>query len=115
MKTRLDLRKMRSRLAERKKILAEQVEVESRKFLPATDAGQDVADLAYDYEYRSHQAARLSKLENQITEVERALQRINDGAYGVCTNCGKAINPERLRALPYAEFCIDCQRILSAV
>lgn len=115
MKTRLDPREMRNRLDERKKILTEQLEVESRKFLPAADAGQDVANLAYDYEYRSHQAARLSKLENQITEVERALQRIKDGAYGVCTNSGRTINPKRLRALPYAEFCIDCQRILSAV
>jgi len=44
-----------------------------------------------------------------LDDVERALQRIDDGTYGVCTSCGGSIGLERLRALPQGELCIRCQ------
>ncbi|MCX7957364.1 MAG: TraR/DksA family transcriptional regulator [Endomicrobia bacterium] len=40
-----------------------------------------------------------------------ALDRINKGKYGVCLSCGKRIPDKRLRALPWAELCVKCQRI----
>ena len=42
--------------------------------------------------------------------VEAALARLDAGTYGACTSCGKPIAPERLEAIPWAAFCIDCQR-----
>lgn len=36
-------------------------------------------------------------------------ERIATGAYGYCLNCSAAISPERLRALPWAEFCAACE------
>ena len=45
-----------------------------------------------------------------LSEIEAALQRIEAGTYGICTNCGKQIPEERLEALPWATLCIDCQR-----
>jgi RNA polymerase-binding transcription factor len=42
--------------------------------------------------------------------IEAALQRIDDGTYGTCTNCGREIPPERLEASPWASLCIDCKR-----
>jgi YteA family regulatory protein len=48
--------------------------------------------------------------EHVLAEIDAALQRIEDGTYGTCTNCGKPIPPERLEARPYATLCIDCQR-----
>ncbi|MGI9556341.1 MAG: TraR/DksA family transcriptional regulator [Solirubrobacterales bacterium] len=45
--------------------------------------------------------------EHILQEVDAALKRIDDGTYGVCTNCGKAIQRERLEALPYASTCIE--------
>lgn len=44
----------------------------------------------------------------ELDEVNRALSRMDDGDYGVCKGCGEPINPKRLEALPYAEFCISC-------
>lgn len=108
MQVQVDLKEMRSRLRERKEVLVEQLDIENEKVMP-TGAGRDKADLAYDYAYRVRREARLNRLENQIAEVNKALKRIKDGSYGICTNCGKAINPERLEALPYAELCINCQ------
>jgi DnaK suppressor protein len=48
--------------------------------------------------------------EEVLHAIDAALQRIEDGTYGVCPSCGKPIPEERLRAIPYAKYCIDCQR-----
>ena len=48
--------------------------------------------------------------EHVLGEIDAALRRIEDGTYGTCTHCGKAIPQERLEARPYATLCIDCQR-----
>jgi RNA polymerase-binding protein DksA len=45
-----------------------------------------------------------------LAEIDAALKRIEEDTYGICTNCGKQINEERLEALPWATLCIDCQR-----
>jgi RNA polymerase-binding protein DksA len=45
-----------------------------------------------------------------LAAIDAALARIENGTYGICQRCGKAIAPERLEALPYAELCIDCKR-----
>jgi RNA polymerase-binding protein DksA len=45
-----------------------------------------------------------------LTEIDAALKRIEEGTYGVCSNCAKPIPEERLEALPWATLCIDCQR-----
>lgn len=46
--------------------------------------------------------------ERILYEVERALTRMEEGRYGLCRACGKAIDPARLQALPYARYCLDC-------
>lgn len=45
-----------------------------------------------------------------LAAIDGALQRVENGTYGKCVNCGRDISPERLEALPYAELCIDCKR-----
>jgi len=46
----------------------------------------------------------------ELHQIDAALERIDDGTYGACTDCETAINPDRLEALPFAALCIDCQR-----
>jgi DnaK suppressor protein len=46
-----------------------------------------------------------------LRDVVSALQRIDDGSFGSCERCGEAISDKRLEALPFARFCIDCQRL----
>jgi DnaK suppressor protein len=48
--------------------------------------------------------------EHVLTEIDAALKRIEDGTYGICTNCGKQIPEARLEARPWATLCIDCAR-----
>ena len=48
--------------------------------------------------------------EHVLAEIEAALERLDDGTFGVCTNCGEPIAVERLEARPWATLCIDCKR-----
>jgi RNA polymerase-binding protein DksA len=49
-----------------------------------------------------------------LAEIDAALQRIEDGTYGICEVCGKPIGAERLAAIPWARLCIDDQRRASS-
>ena len=50
--------------------------------------------------------------EQLLAEIDAALERIEAGTFGVCTNCGKPIAEDRLDARPWADLCIDCARDL---
>ena len=41
-----------------------------------------------------------------------ALQKMDDGGFGSCERCGEPIAEKRLEALPFARYCIDCQRLV---
>jgi len=48
------------------------------------------------------------------TAIRDALARIDAGTFGDCVRCGRAISLERLRAVPYAAYCIECQQRIEA-
>lgn len=48
--------------------------------------------------------------EERLTRVRSALQRFENGTYGVCAACGGEISEERLKAKPEALLCIECER-----
>jgi RNA polymerase-binding transcription factor DksA len=52
--------------------------------------------------------ARRERAKVKLERLEAALQRMEEGTYGVCAACGRAIEPERLAALPIATLCIAC-------
>jgi RNA polymerase-binding protein DksA len=45
-----------------------------------------------------------------LGKVERALDNIDKGVYGICESCGKPIPMARLDVLPYVTLCVDCAR-----
>ncbi len=49
--------------------------------------------------------------ERQLSQVNAALVRINNGTYGICANCGRQISPARLSARPFSTLCINCQQL----
>ncbi|MCC6944682.1 MAG: TraR/DksA C4-type zinc finger protein [Thermomicrobiales bacterium] len=53
-----------------------------------------------------------SNFREQIAQIDQAIERMDEGTYGACQRCGQPINEERLEALPYTAFCIDCQKFL---
>jgi DnaK suppressor protein len=44
-----------------------------------------------------------------VRRIEAALGRIQQGMFGICIACGDDINPRRLEALPWTQYCLDCQ------
>ncbi len=46
-----------------------------------------------------------------LAQIDEALERIDNGTYGDCDECGKKINIKRLASLPYAKLCLECKEI----
>lgn len=67
----------------------------------------DVASETYD---RELDYTLEENVERALAAIDAALGRIENGTYGICSNCGQAIAPERLEALPWTTQCIDCKR-----
>ena len=55
--------------------------------------------MEHDYE------AALTQAESDLDEIDRALERVNDATYGVCTHCGEPISADRLAAKPTTTVC----------
>lgn len=73
-------------------------------------ASGDVVDAALD-SVHDEISSQLAEVESQeLARTENALERMKEGRYGICENCGNNIPMARLQALPYATFCIACQR-----
>lgn len=68
------------------------------------DTATVTVDREVDYTLEEHS-------ESVLREIEAALARIEAGTYGSCERCGKPIGEERLEAMPYATFCIECKRL----
>ncbi|MDP8233025.1 MAG: TraR/DksA C4-type zinc finger protein [Candidatus Zophobacter franzmannii] len=47
--------------------------------------------------------------QKKLKKLNQALEKVYDGDYGVCEICGELIGESRLKAIPYARFCIDCK------
>jgi DnaK suppressor protein len=47
-------------------------------------------------------------METKQMKIERALQKLDEGTYGICDSCGQPIMPARLRAMPASAVCVPC-------
>jgi DnaK suppressor protein len=72
--------------------------------------GNHQADDATDAFEQAKELSLLQNSERLLAQVEAALARFERGTYGVCEQCGESIDPARLKALPYATLCMDCQQ-----
>ena len=68
-----------------------------------------MADMATDNFDTEFSLNLVSVEQRALYEIDEALKRIEEGTYGECLLCGKKITPQRLKAVPYASFCILCQ------
>ena len=69
-----------------------------------------IADDASEVFEQVKNLAIRQNLERLLAQVEDALDRMEKGTYGFCEECGARIDPARLKALPYATLCIECQQ-----
>lgn len=67
----------------------------------------DLADAATTRSTQDDVEALIAATRQRLQQVEDALDRIDDGTYGVCEVCGDRISDARLEALPFATVCVD--------
>lgn len=74
---------------------------------PRSDDDAETGTATFERE-RTMSLARNAR--QTIVQIDRALDRMDAGTYGLCVNCGQPIPVERLEALPQAVDCLDCRR-----
>lgn len=58
---------------------------------------------------------QLKQLDRQrLKQVDAALERLANGDFGICTECGGNISSKRLAAIPWADYCIACQELVGS-
>ncbi len=110
------LNKFKKNLEYRKKILLKNIsqlgkknkegeyEVIRKEYGNSDDENsEEISDMLED-------GTTLSMLEGELDQIEKALNRIEDGNYGKCLKCGKSIEEKRLEVNPSAIYCSECQK-----
>lgn len=104
-------KKLKAQLLERQAGLAQAYRrtQEANRRSGAEDGPLDLADTATELYTQEFNYSLSEGERDQLLQVTQALQRLEDGDYGECQECGEEISEQRLNALPWAAYCISCQ------
>lgn len=69
--------------------------------------GKRVGDGTTEAVERLNRVGTARELDAMLRDVERALQKLEDGTYGICDRCGRLIPEERLEARPWSVLCVE--------
>lgn len=108
-----DLKRLRRKLEDRRKRLAGNIDnigQESRRQSASKISVDHLADAGAESFDQEINLNIMEMEQGELRAIEEALARIDDGTYGRCDSCDKAIPIARLRANPYASLCIECKR-----
>ena len=113
----VETEKIRSALAERQAELREEYDqhlseiAELQRDRLIDSSGDDQADTGTKTLEREQEISLANNLLDRINQVERALERLEEGGYGWCERCGNPIPVERLAAFPSATLCVTCKQL----
>ena len=74
-------------------------------------AGDDQADAGTKTFEREHEMSLANNARELLLQNERALERLEDGTYGMCEQCGRPVGKLRLQAFPRATLCVSCKQL----
>ncbi|MBM3736441.1 MAG: TraR/DksA family transcriptional regulator [Acidobacteria bacterium] len=77
----------------------------------AIEKSADALDEVQHAAERELAIRNLDRESGLLRQVKGALMRIEEGTFGVCNHCEDDINPRRLNAVPWAQYCIHCQEL----
>jgi len=104
------LLKERERVLKEIENLEDEISSEQKELSGSSGYSYHPADIATD-DYNREFNLGLASTEGEILyQIERALEKMETGEYGKCEDCKKEIDEERLKSIPYARFCIQCQK-----
>ena len=69
----------------------------------------DAGDVALQDSNGEQQIALMEIKDRMREQIDEALRRLDEGNYGLCSDCGREISEPRLRAIPFAQRCLECQ------
>jgi DnaK suppressor protein len=96
-------------LKEREQIVGEVKQIDESSKEMGQDGIQDIGDEAANI-YNKQVLLSLNENERmRLQEVDEALDRIGNGTYGICEECGGSIGLKRLEARPVAKYCVPCK------
>jgi len=100
------IKKREEIVREAKREISKYIRGETKQLVDtALDNGDwSVVDLSEDISLR-----QLSTHSETLLKIDEAIRKIDDGTYGKCEDCGEDISVERLKVLPFAIYCVDCQ------
>lgn len=98
--------KLESQKAEARRLLRRAEE--EQKGL-AVDRPPELGDLCIESAARDYLFERVSQQRRLLNLIERSLGRIHSGTFGKCISCGEEIPHKRLNAVPWTEYCLQCQ------
>jgi DnaK suppressor protein len=75
----------------------------------AKEDGMDTYDLASEERDREISFILSDREREKLQSIDDALERIEDGSYGICDACESEIAPARLEAMPFTRLCVSCQ------
>jgi len=102
---------LRQQLLEMKAKLLAEMELESKAEREGNkDEGLDTYDLASEERDREISFILSDRERSKVKNIDDALERLEEGSYGVCDACGLEIAEERLTAMPFTRLCRDCQQ-----
>jgi DnaK suppressor protein len=106
----LDLAEIRRELEQRRQSTHERVEAlaERPELGAAQGFGKRIGDGTTEAISRLTDIGVGRSLEAGLARTERALAKLDEGTYGTCDECGQAIPPARLRAMPDSALCVAC-------
>jgi DnaK suppressor protein len=87
-----------------------QASAEERRLTEGVQA--DLADRASSSNLKELSLHMSAEERQTLQNIRQALDRIGEGTFGECLGCGSEINSKRLEAVPWTQYCIDCQRSL---
>ncbi len=93
-------------LSAKQKELSARIDAITNDFQKGRSA--DFAEQTTECENDEVLAAIRDEAQQELKQINRALQRIKDEEFGTCTQCGDSIADARLKALPFTDFCINC-------
>jgi DnaK suppressor protein len=93
---------------------AQNIGEEQARGIEIDDDAKESSDLALR-DVIQELALKLGDRESRVVaEIDQALMRMQEGSYGLCVRCGKAIDERRLEAVPTARFDAACQTAIEA-
>lgn len=104
----LPLDQLRQELLEKKSELAARLDRISLNLQRGFDA--DSKEMAKELEDSEVVDALGNEARAEIVKIRAALARMDEGSFGLCTQCGEAIDRNRVIAYPFADDCIECAK-----